>query len=89
MESQSHYWTGRWTDHLIDAFHLDSDAILARHAETLKLGYLEGVHDDVLVLFRIDVEGARENPEGTLRLLQVSYEATLRLVTTFSRVRGR
>ena len=88
MEPDSYYWISRWTDHLIDAFHLDSDAILARNAEALELGYLEGVPDEVLVLFHIDVEGVRENPEGTIRLLQSSYEATLRLVASFQGTAG-
>ena len=73
-------WTSRWADHLIDAFHEDSDAILARHAEALDLGRMDGLPDEVLELFRIDLERVRDNPEGAVRLLQASYEATFRTI---------
>ena len=80
MEVSSQEWIDRWADHLIQAFHHDSDAILARHAEALELGRLDGLPDEVLELFRIDLERVRDNPEGAVRLLQASYEATFRTI---------
>ncbi len=80
MDMESGPWIDRWADHLIHAFHEDSDAILARNAEALELGRLDGMPDWALELFRIDLERIRKNPEGVVRLLQASYEASFRTI---------
>ena len=86
MEFNSYDWINRWSDHLMVAFHEDSDAVLARNAEAIEMGSMEGLPDDVLALFRINIEGTRDNPEGTVRLLQASYEAEVATVQDFLRV---
>ncbi len=85
MEFNSYDWINRWSDHLMVAFHEDSDAVLARNAEAIEMGSMEGLPDDVLALFRINIEGTRDNPEGTVRLLQASYEAAFRTIEGFLR----
>ena len=66
-------------------FHEDSDAVLARHAKAIELGSMDGLLDGVLLLFRINLEGIRDNPEMTVRLLQASYGATFRTIHDFLR----
>ena len=85
MGLDSYDWIDRWSDHLMKAFHEDSDAVLARNAEAIEMGSMAGFPDDVLVLFRINIEGTRDNPEGTVRLLQASYEAAFRTIDDFRR----
>ena len=86
MELNSVEWINRWSDHLMMAFHEDADAVLARNAEAIELGHMDGWPDDVLALFRINLEGTRQNPEGTILLLQASYEAAFRTIQDFLRV---
>ena len=86
MELNSSEWINRWSDHLMTAFHEDCDAVLARNAEAIELGHMDGLPDDVLALFRINLEGTRENPEATILLLQASYEAAFRTIQDFLRV---
>ena len=86
MEFNSHDWINRCSDHLMAAFHEDSDAVLARNAEAIELGCMDGLPDDVLALFRINLEAVRDNPEMTVRLLQASYEAAFRTTRDFLRV---
>ena len=88
MESNPDDWINRWSDHLMTAFHDDSDAVLARNAEAIELDYMDGLPDEVLALFRINLEGIRDNPGGTVRLLQASYEAAFRTIQDFLRVEG-
>ena len=85
MELNSGEWINRWSDHLMTAFHEDSDAVLARNAEAIELGHMDGLPDEVLVLFRVNLEGIRDNPEMTVRLLQASYEATFGTIHDFLR----
>ena len=85
MGLDSYDWIDRWSDHLMKAFHEDSDAVLARNAEAIELGSMAGFPDVVLALFHINLEGVRDNPEGTVRLLQASYEATFRTIHDFLR----
>ncbi len=84
MELDSNAWIDLWSDHLMTAFD-DSDAVLARNAEAIELGHMDGLPDDVLALFRMNLEGIRDNPEMTVRLLQASYEATFRTIQDFLR----
>ena len=88
MELDSNAWIDRWSDHLMTAFHEDSDAVFARNAEAIEIDSMDGLPDGVLALFRINLEGTRENPEGTVRLLQASYEAAFRTIQDFLRVEG-
>ena len=85
MELDSNSWIDRWSDHSMTAFDDDSDAVLARNAEAIELGHMDGLPDDVLALFRVNLEGIRDNPEMTVRLLQASYEATFRTIQDFLR----
>ena len=85
MELDSNAWIERWSDHLMKVFHEDSDAVLARNAEAIELGHMDGLPDEVLALFRINLEGTREDPEGTILLLQASYEAAFRTIKNFLR----
>ena len=86
MELNSGEWINRWSDHLRTAFHEDFDAVLARNAEAIEWGHMDGLPDDVLALFRVNLEGTRENPEGTVRLFQASSEAAFRPIQDFLRV---
>ena len=43
MELDSHAWIDRWSDHLMKAFHEDSDAVLGRNAEAIELGCMDGL----------------------------------------------
>ena len=86
MEFNSHDWIDRWSDHLMKVFHEDSDAVLARNAEAIEMGSMDGLPDGVLALFRINLEGTGENPEGTILLLQASYEAAFRTIEDFLQV---
>ena len=79
MQSDRNYWISRWGDHLIRAFHQESDAILARNAEAIELGDTD-LPEEILELFRIDVERTKENPEGMIRLVQASYSATFQTI---------
>ena len=83
MALDSNAWIDRWSDHLMTAFHEDSDSVLARNAEAIELGSMDGLPDGVLLLFRINLEGIRDNPEMTVRLLRASYEATFRTIHDF------
>ena len=85
MGLDSHAWIDRWSDHLMKAFHDDSDAVFARNAEAIEMGSMAGFPDDVLLLFHINLEGVRDDPEGTIRLLQASYEAAFRTIQDFLR----
>ena len=83
LDSQD--WIDRWSDHFMKAFHEDSDAVLARNAEAVELGSMAGFPDVVLPLFHINLERVRDDPEGTIRLLQASYEAAFRTIEDFLR----
>lgn len=80
MELNSHDWIDHWSDHLMKVFHEDSDAVLTRNAEAIEMGSIDGLPDGVLALFRINLEGTRDDPEGTILLLQASYEAAFRTI---------
>ena len=80
-------WVGRWADLLIVNFHQRSDAVLTENARALELGSAGDLPEEVLELFRVDVERVREHPEETVRLLQASYAATFRTLLDLLRVR--
>ena len=86
MELNSNAWIDRGSDHLMTAFREDSDAVLARNAEAIELGCMDGLPDDVLALLRINLEGIRDNPGMTVRLLHASYEAAFRTTRDFLQV---
>ena len=86
MELNSNAWIDRGSDHLMTAFREDSDSVPARHAEAIELGCMDGLPDGVLALFRMNLEGIRDNPEMTVCLLQASYEATFRTIHDFRQV---
>ena len=65
------------------AFPEDSNAGLARNAEAIELGCIDGMPDGVLALFRINLEGIKDDPEMTVRLLQAYYEAAVATVQDF------
>ena len=46
---------------------------------------MAGFPDVVLALFHINLERVRDDPEGTVRLLQASYEAAFRTIDDFLR----
>ena len=68
------------------AFPEDSNAGLARNAEAIEMGCMGGLPSNLLALFRINLEGIRDDPEMTVRLLQASYEAEVATVQDFLRV---
>ena len=68
------------------AFPEDSNAVLARNSEAVEMGYIDGMPDGVLELSRTKLEGIRDDPEMTVRLLQASYEAAVATVQDFLQV---
>ena len=86
MEFKSNAWIDRWSDHLMAAFHEDSGSVPARNAWAIELGCMDGLPNEVLALFRINLGRDRDNPEMTVRLLQASYEAVFRTTQDFLRV---
>ena len=76
MELNSNAWIDRGSDHLMTAFREDSDAVLARNAEAIELGCMDGLPDDVFgAVAHQTLKGSGDNPGMTVRLLHASYEA--------------
>ncbi len=80
-------WVGRWIDQFMFLFHEQPDLVLAENARALELGSAGDLPEEVLELFRIDVENVRENPEEFVRLAQCSYAAAFRTIGDL--LRGR
>ncbi len=55
MEFKSNAWIDRWSDHLMAAFHEDSGSVPARNAWAIELGCMDGLPNEVLALFRINL----------------------------------
>ena len=65
MELDSNSLLELWSGHSMTACHEGSDAVLARHAQAMEMGSMDGLLDGVLKLFRINLEkGLGRIPKG-------------------------